>query len=185
MLSFPCCFDGCPPRLRPQEPVFSSTYSPPVSLGQKCQYIDHHIQVGPAAADPISKRAGSLLPEPGGPVDQWRSHTGLLSVQKAGAEAEAQMSIDERKQMISVCEDAWKTKGRGAANDSVQYTVAARMVKKGQQAGRSVGPKRCRIGGAYSQSLLCLPVQDWQPRPRPSVQSWSQQPTNRRATLLL
>lgn len=28
-----------------QEPVFSSTYSPPLSLGQKCQYIEHHSQV--------------------------------------------------------------------------------------------------------------------------------------------
>lgn len=31
--------------LNPQEPVFSSTYSPPISLGQKCQYTDHHTQV--------------------------------------------------------------------------------------------------------------------------------------------
>lgn len=59
-------------------------------------------------------------------------------MQKAGEEVEAQMTIDERKQMISVCEDAWKTKGKGAANDSAQYTVAARMVKKGQQAGRAI-----------------------------------------------
>lgn len=56
----------------------------------------------------------------------------LLSVQKVGEEIEAQMTIEERKQMISIREDAWKTKGKGAANDSTQYTVAARMVKKGQ-----------------------------------------------------
>uniref|UniRef100_A0A672Z0G6 Supervillin n=1 Tax=Sphaeramia orbicularis TaxID=375764 RepID=A0A672Z0G6_9TELE len=43
----------------------------------------------------------------------------------------SQMTIEERKQMISTREDAWKTKGKGAANDSTQYTVAARMVKKG------------------------------------------------------
>ncbi|XP_075953956.1 supervillin [Anarhichas minor] len=83
------------------EPVFSSTFSPTISLGQKCQYIDHHSQ-------------------------------------KMGEEIEAQMSIEERKQMISVREDAWKTKGRGAANDSTQYTVAARMVKKGLAASSSV-----------------------------------------------
>ncbi|XP_070829572.1 supervillin isoform X3 [Chaetodon trifascialis] len=83
------------------EPVFSSTYSPPISLGQKCQYIDHHGQ-------------------------------------KAGEEIESQMTIEERKQMISVREDAWKTKGKGAANDSTQYTVAARMVKKGLAASSSV-----------------------------------------------
>uniref|UniRef100_A0A3Q3EQY3 Supervillin n=1 Tax=Labrus bergylta TaxID=56723 RepID=A0A3Q3EQY3_9LABR len=49
-----------------------------------------------------------------------------------GEDIEAQMTIEERKQMISVREDAWKTKGHGAANDSTQYTVAGRMVKKGR-----------------------------------------------------
>ncbi|XP_008432169.1 supervillin isoform X9 [Poecilia reticulata] len=83
------------------EPVFSSTFSPTISLGQKCQYIDHHGQ-------------------------------------KGGEETEAQMTIEERKQMISTREDAWKTKGKGAANDSTQYTVAARMVKKGLAASSSV-----------------------------------------------
>ncbi|XP_068461219.1 supervillin isoform X2 [Clinocottus analis] len=83
------------------EPVFSSTFSPTIPLGQKCQYIDHHSQ-------------------------------------KTGDEIEAQISIEERKQMISIREDAWKTKGRGAANDSTQYTVAARMVKKGLAASSSV-----------------------------------------------
>uniref|UniRef100_A0A672JQK8 Supervillin n=1 Tax=Salarias fasciatus TaxID=181472 RepID=A0A672JQK8_SALFA len=58
--------------------------------------------------------------------------------QPTGEEIEAQMTIEERKQMISTREDAWKTKGKGAANDSTQYTVAARMVKKGLAAPSSV-----------------------------------------------
>lgn len=58
-----------------------------------------------------------------------------MSVQKTGEEIEAQMTIEERKQMISTREDAWKAKGKGAANDSTQYTVAARMVKKGPCSG--------------------------------------------------
>ncbi|XP_061695454.1 supervillin-like isoform X2 [Syngnathoides biaculeatus] len=88
------------------EPVFSSTFSPPFSLGQKCQYVDHHAQV-----------------------------------QLGGKNKEAQMTIKERKQLISMREDAWKNKGKGAANDSGQYTVAARMVKKGLAASSSViGP---------------------------------------------
>ncbi|XP_063318876.1 supervillin-like isoform X5 [Pelmatolapia mariae] len=57
---------------------------------------------------------------------------------KTGEEIEAQMTIEERKQMISTREDAWKAKGKGAANDSTQYTVAARMVKKGLAASSSV-----------------------------------------------
>lgn len=43
-----------------------------------------------------------------------------------------EMSIQERKQLITAQEEAWKMKGRGAANDSTQFTVAGRMVKKGQ-----------------------------------------------------
>lgn len=46
---------------------------------------------------------------------------------------EAHMSIQERKQLIVAQEEAWKTKGHGAANDSTQFTVAARMAKKGQR----------------------------------------------------
>lgn len=64
-----------------------------------------------------------------------------MNVRKDGEETEAQMTIEERKQMISTREDAWKTKGKGAANDSTQYTVAARLVKKGEliieKAGKS------------------------------------------------
>ncbi|KAM9333016.1 supervillin a isoform 2-T2 [Pholidichthys leucotaenia] len=44
---------------------------------------------------------------------------------------EAHMSIQERKQLIVAQEESWKTRGHGAANDSTQFTVAARMVKKG------------------------------------------------------
>uniref|UniRef100_A0A087Y7R0 Supervillin n=1 Tax=Poecilia formosa TaxID=48698 RepID=A0A087Y7R0_POEFO len=61
-----------------------------------------------------------------------------IKKENAGEETEAQMTIEERKQMISTREDAWKTKGKGAANDSTQYTVAARMVKKGLAASSSV-----------------------------------------------
>ncbi|KAM4728697.1 supervillin isoform 9-T10 [Anableps anableps] len=64
--------------------------------------------------------------------------SGSEQLWKAGEEPEAQMTIEERKQMISTREDAWKTKGKGAANDSTQYTVAARMVKKGLAASSSV-----------------------------------------------
>ncbi|XP_048465346.1 supervillin a isoform X3 [Rhincodon typus] len=46
-------------------------------------------------------------------------------------DVEAQMTIEERKQLISAREEAWKTRGRGACNDSNQFTVAGRMVKKG------------------------------------------------------
>ncbi|XP_072010169.1 supervillin isoform X7 [Engystomops pustulosus] len=41
------------------------------------------------------------------------------------------MTIEERKQQITIREEAWKSKGIGASNDSTQFTVAGRMVKKG------------------------------------------------------
>ncbi|KAK2900509.1 hypothetical protein Q8A67_008624 [Cirrhinus molitorella] len=53
-------------------------------------------------------------------------------------EGEGQMSIEERKQMISTWEEAWQSTGKGVANDSTQYTVASRMVKKGLAASSAV-----------------------------------------------
>ncbi|TSU88978.1 Supervillin [Bagarius yarrelli] len=52
------------------------------------------------------------------------------NVWKLGEGVEGHMSIEERKQMISTREEAWQSTGKGVANDSGQYTVAARMVKK-------------------------------------------------------
>ncbi|XP_078790332.1 supervillin isoform X13 [Oryzias latipes] len=79
--------------------------------------------------------------ETGQKEDGVRDHSAVSVSEQlwnAGEDIEAQMSIEERKQMISTREDAWKTKGKGAANDSDQYTVAARMVKQGLAASSSV-----------------------------------------------
>lgn len=46
---------------------------------------------------------------------------------------DAHMSIQERKELIIAQEEAWKATGHGAANDSTQFTVAARMMKKGER----------------------------------------------------
>lgn len=53
------------------------------------------------------------------------------TMQRMSDSSESQMTIEERKHLISVREEAWKAKGKGAANDSTQFTVAGRMVKKG------------------------------------------------------
>lgn len=52
--------------------------------------------------------------------------------QRIGEEIEAEMTIEERKQLISSKEETWKSTGQGAANDSSQFTVAARMAQKGE-----------------------------------------------------
>ncbi|XP_037135474.1 supervillin a isoform X11 [Syngnathus acus] len=57
----------------------------------------------------------------------WRITEAAMESQRI----EAQMSIQERKEQIEAQEEAWKSKGHGAANDSTQFTVAARMAKKG------------------------------------------------------
>ncbi|XP_029929646.1 supervillin isoform X3 [Myripristis murdjan] len=76
--------------------------------------------------------------EEGAVIQEYSAVSVSEQLWRMGEEIEAQMTIEERKQMISTREDAWKTKGKGAANDSSQYTVAARMVKKGLAASSSV-----------------------------------------------
>lgn len=61
----------------------------------------------------------------------YSHHIHFVSSNQKLEEGEGQMSIEERKQMISTREEAWQSTGKGVANDSAQYTVAARMVKKG------------------------------------------------------
>ncbi|XP_043910923.1 supervillin-like [Protopterus annectens] len=53
------------------------------------------------------------------------------SDQKSGTGVASAVSLVERKQQISEKEEQWKLKGKGAFNDSVQFTVAGRMAKKG------------------------------------------------------
>ncbi|XP_072710664.1 supervillin isoform X12 [Ciconia boyciana] len=54
-----------------------------------------------------------------------------INQQRMADNQESQMTIEERKHLITAREEAWKSKGKGAANDSTQFTVAGRMVKKG------------------------------------------------------
>ncbi|XP_065132876.1 supervillin isoform X4 [Paramisgurnus dabryanus] len=83
---------------------------------------------------PVFSSTYSPPPLPSSPKCQYVEHQG----QKLGEEREGQMSIEERKQMISVREEAWQSTGKGTANDSAQYTVAAKMVKKGLTASSAV-----------------------------------------------
>ncbi|XP_052388915.1 supervillin-like isoform X2 [Carassius gibelio] len=83
--------------------------------------------------EPVFSSTYSSPPLSSTPKCQFVEHQG----QKL-EEDEGQMSIEERKQMISTREEAWQSSGKGVANDSVQYTVAARMVKKGLAASSAV-----------------------------------------------
>ncbi|KPP70012.1 hypothetical protein Z043_111190, partial [Scleropages formosus] len=51
--------------------------------------------------------------------------------QKASTEVETKMSLAERMRILQEKEEQWKAKGKGASNDSTQFTVAGRMAKRG------------------------------------------------------
>ncbi|XP_064848061.1 supervillin [Oncorhynchus masou masou] len=119
------------------EPVFSSTYFPPISLGHKCQVIDLH-----------SQRMGEEM------------------------ENQAQMSIEERKQMISTREESWVSKGKGVANDSTQYTVAARMVKKGLAAPSAISPILSPVSTKLKSNVPVIkPQEEIEARPEMNLES--------------
>ncbi|XP_059494658.1 supervillin-like isoform X1 [Stegostoma tigrinum] len=109
--------DGClSDAEQPQywDPVYSSVYSP---VYRQCQYILYKQEA-------FSHKLREATFSQNGLECMWRR-------KRAATEIGGQMSLEERKQLISVSEEQWKTKGKGAFNDSTQFTVAARMAKKG------------------------------------------------------
>nr|XP_046232805.1 supervillin [Scatophagus argus] len=50
---------------------------------------------------------------------------------KATVDMGAKMSLADRMKILKDKEEQWKNKGKGAANDSIQFTVAGRMAKRG------------------------------------------------------
>uniref|UniRef100_A0A673BLN0 Supervillin-like n=1 Tax=Sphaeramia orbicularis TaxID=375764 RepID=A0A673BLN0_9TELE len=51
---------------------------------------------------------------------------------KSSVDVEPKMSLADRMKVLKEKEEQWKNKGKGAANDSIQFTVAGRMAKRGQ-----------------------------------------------------
>ncbi|RXN16185.1 supervillin-like isoform X3 [Labeo rohita] len=102
-----------------------------VSVSEKSSQIME--EQGFKKKEPVFSSTYSPPPLPSTPKCQYVEQQG----QKL-EEGEGQMSIEERKQMISTREEAWQSTGKGVANDSAQYTVAARMVKKGLAASSAV-----------------------------------------------
>ncbi|XP_059893675.1 supervillin-like isoform X2 [Gadus macrocephalus] len=50
---------------------------------------------------------------------------------KSSADVETKVSLADRMKVLQEKEEQWKSRGKGAANDSRQFTVAGRMAKKG------------------------------------------------------
>uniref|UniRef100_A0A2K6EFF9 Supervillin n=1 Tax=Propithecus coquereli TaxID=379532 RepID=A0A2K6EFF9_PROCO len=109
------------------------------------------------------------------------SATSSLHTQEAGQSLtkkrvtesrESQMTIEERKHLITVREEAWKTKGRGAANDSTQFTVAGRMVKKGLASPTAITPVASPIGSkTRGTTPVSKPLEDIEARPDMQLES--------------
>ncbi|KAJ8011552.1 hypothetical protein DPEC_G00059420 [Dallia pectoralis] len=113
-------------------------------------------------------------------LQPWKQHNDFrldLSkiISRMGEEIEnqAQMSIEERKQMISTREEAWVSKGKGVANDSTQYTVAARMVKKGLTATSSaVSPVLSPVSTKLKSHVTAIkPQEEIEARPEMNLES--------------
>ncbi|XP_043823181.1 supervillin isoform X9 [Dromiciops gliroides] len=85
---------------------------------------------------------------------------------------ESQMTIEERKQLITVREEAWKTRGKGAANDSTQFTVAGRMVKRGLASPTAITP----VSSPFSNRMkgttpISKPLEDIEAKPDMQLES--------------
>uniref|UniRef100_A0A452QVL7 Supervillin n=1 Tax=Ursus americanus TaxID=9643 RepID=A0A452QVL7_URSAM len=85
---------------------------------------------------------------------------------------ESQMTIEERKHLITVREEAWKTKGKGAANDSTQFTVAGRMVKKGLASPTAITPVASPLcSKTRGTTPVSKPLEDIEARPDMQLES--------------
>ncbi|XP_034564247.1 LOW QUALITY PROTEIN: supervillin [Notolabrus celidotus] len=69
---------------------------------------------------PLSDRFGQLQDA----ENAWRK-------KKSNVDVGPKMSLAERMKILKDKEEQWKNKGKGAANDSSQFTVAGRMAKRG------------------------------------------------------
>lgn len=62
----------------------------------------------------------------------WRLDVNFVEIQqKSNVDLAPKRKLSDRMKSLQEKEEQWKNKGKGAANDSVQFTVAGRMAKKG------------------------------------------------------
>ncbi|XP_056869155.1 supervillin a isoform X15 [Takifugu flavidus] len=146
------------PSLNTKEPIVAPPPSPPadppfhVSSPNESVAQPFCVVISPSAS-PRTMQVDERHP--------WRRKR-ITQSETEVRNVEAHLSIQERKQQIVAQEEAWKAKGHGAANDSAQFTVAARMVKKGLaspsalQASVLSKPKNGTIAISKPQEDLCL-----------------------------
>ncbi|MCJ8738394.1 hypothetical protein PDJAM_G00035490 [Pangasius djambal] len=83
---------------------------------------------------------------------------------KSSTEVETKMSLAQRMKILQEKEEQWKAKGKGAANDSTQFSVAGRMAKRGL-----VSPSRDDVPVIFSKkanhSTPVKPLEEISTRP--------------------
>uniref|UniRef100_A0A8C5GNX2 Supervillin-like n=1 Tax=Gouania willdenowi TaxID=441366 RepID=A0A8C5GNX2_GOUWI len=72
--------------------------------------------------------------------NQLQDNENAWKKKKSNLDLEPKTSLAERMKILKDKEEQWKNKGKGAANDSVQFTVAGRMAKRGLVSGKEVPP---------------------------------------------
>ncbi|XP_045576570.1 supervillin isoform X9 [Salmo salar] len=107
------------PAVNPQcwDPAFSSVYS-----NSTPQYVMCYNQTSSSFEAQEVSSPTQPLSQP-----QWRQK----HARPVEEEELPQASVAERMRTLQESEEQWKTRGRGAANDSAQYTVAGRLAKRG------------------------------------------------------
>ncbi|XP_014800449.1 PREDICTED: supervillin isoform X7 [Calidris pugnax] len=99
-------------------------------------------------------------------------HPFLPINQRVADNQESQMTIEERKHLITAREEAWKSKGKGAANDSTQFTVAGRMVKKGLASPSALTPVASPFSNRQkSTTPVTKPLEEIEARPDMQLES--------------
>nr|XP_021145658.1 supervillin isoform X13 [Columba livia] len=145
-------------QLLKKEPVYASTYSPVIPALHK---FHPFLPINQVCSTSL-KESSSLISDERHP---WRW-------KRMADNQESQMTIEERKHLITAREEAWKSKGKGAANDSTQFTVAGRMVKKGLASPSALTPVASPFSNRQkSTTPVTKPLEEIEARPDMQLES--------------
>ncbi|XP_075602580.1 supervillin isoform X20 [Balearica regulorum gibbericeps] len=145
-------------QLLKKEPVYASTYSPVIPALHK---FHPFLPINQVCSTSL-KESSSLISDEHHP---WRW-------KRLADNQESQMTIEERKHLITAREEAWKSKGKGAANDSTQFTVAGRMVKKGLASPSALTPVASPFSNRQkSTTPVTKPLEEIEARPDMQLES--------------
>ncbi|XP_074723154.1 supervillin isoform X12 [Strix uralensis] len=141
-----------------KEPVYASTYSPVIPALHK---FHPFLPINQVCSTSL-KDSSALISDERHP---WRW-------KRVVDNHESQMTIEERKHLITAREEAWKSKGKGAANDSTQFTVAGRMVKKGLASPSALTPVSSPFSNRQKSTMpVTKPLEEIEARPDMKLES--------------